>query len=280
MSDLNASMVLYHTKKEQLLKAANSVLNTSLNVRLYLVDNSSNDDLKDLARLDDRIEYIYNNDNLGYGAAHNIAIQKSIDDGVPFHLVLNPDVYFKKGTLEALHEYSLSRQDVGLVMPKVTNPDGSIQYLCKLLPTPLDLLGRRFLPKKIIQKRNEHYELRFSGYNRIMEVPYLSGSFMFFRVGVLKKQGLFDERYFMYPEDIDLSRRINEVSKTIFYPYVSVVHEHAKASYKNLKMLFIHIVNIAKYFNKWGWFFDKKRKSTNRRIIKQLKDQQTCILQS
>jgi GT2 family glycosyltransferase len=275
MNYISASIVLYHTEKEQLLKAVNSVLNTSLNVRLYLVDNSSNDDLKELARLDDRIEYIYNNANLGYGAAHNIAIRKSIEADVPFHLVLNPDVYFAKGTLEALHEYSLSQPDVGLVMPKVTNPDGSIQYLCKLLPTPLDLIGRRFLPEKVIQRRNEHYELRFCGYNRIMEVPFLSGSFMFMRVSILKKVGLFDERYFMYAEDVDLSRRINEASQTIFYPYVSVVHEHAKESYKSPKMLFIHIKNIVKYFNKWGWFFDTKRKETNQRIIKQLNEQQS-----
>lgn len=272
MTHLNASIVLYNTQKDQLLKAVNSVLNTSLNIRLYLVDNSSNDDLKEFARLDDRIEYIYNNANLGYGAAHNIAIRKSIEDGVPFHLVLNPDVYFAKGTLEALYEYCLSQPDVGLVMPKITNTDGSIQYLCKLLPTPLDLIGRRFLPEKIIQKRNEHFELKFSGYNKIMEVPFLSGSFMFMRVGVLKKVGLFDERYFMYAEDIDLSRRINKASKTIFYPHVSVVHEHAKESYKSIKMLSIHIRSSIKYFNKWGWFFDTKRKSINRRILEQLKD--------
>ena len=273
MPRINASIVLYNTPKDQLLQAVNSVLNTSLNVRLYLVDNSSNDDLKAMSRIDDRIEYIYNNANLGYGAAHNIAIRKSIEDDVPFHLALNPDVYFAKDTLEALHEYCLSQPEVGLVMPNVTNPDGSIQYLCKLLPTPLDLIGRRFLPEKAIQRHNEYYELRFSGYNRIMEVPFLSGSFMFMRVSVLKKVGLFDERYFMYAEDIDLSRRINEVSKTIFYPYVSVVHEHAKESYKTTKMLFIHMKNIIKYFNKWGWFFDTKRKLTNRSIIKQIKEQ-------
>ena len=68
--------------------------------------------------------------------------------------------------------------DVGLVMPKVLYPNGEIQYLCKLLPTPIDLFGRRFLNfgpfKNYIEKRNENCELRFTGYNKIMEIPYLS----------------------------------------------------------------------------------------------------------
>ncbi len=99
MKQINASIVLYHNKKEQLIKVINSFLNTSIKVKLYLVDNSSNDDLKELKNLDNRIEYIFNNANLGYGTAHNIAMRKSISDGVPYHLVLNPDIYFESGVL-------------------------------------------------------------------------------------------------------------------------------------------------------------------------------------
>nr|WP_028950943.1 hypothetical protein [Sulfurihydrogenibium subterraneum] len=72
------------------------------------------------------------------------------------------------------------------------------------------------------------YELRFTGYNKIMEVPYLSGCFMFIRTKVLEKVGLFDERFFMYLEDTELSRRIHKVSKTIFLslcPYISLIWE-------------------------------------------------------
>ena len=104
-----------------------------------------------------------------------------------------------------------------------------------------------------------------------MEVPYLSGCFMFLRNSALKKVGLFDDNFFMYPEDIDLTRRINENYKTIFYPHSEVVHQHAKESFKNYKLLISHIINIFKYFNKWGWFFDSKRKNTNNRIYTELK---------
>ena len=79
MPQINASIVHYHNKKEQLKKTIESFLNTVLDVKLYLVDNSSNDELKELKSIDSRIEYIFNNANLGYGTAHNIAIKKSID---------------------------------------------------------------------------------------------------------------------------------------------------------------------------------------------------------
>jgi GT2 family glycosyltransferase len=271
---LNISIVLYHNREEQIKKAIESVLNTDLNITLYLVDNSSTDSLRKLERIDKRIVYIFNNSNLGFGKAHNIALKKSIEKNIPYHLVLNPDVYFEKGVLEELYDFMENNKDVGLVMPKVLYPDGNIQYLCKLLPTPLDLFGRRFLNfgpfRKIVEKRNEVYELRFTGYDKIMEVPYLSGCFMFIRTEVLKKVGLFDERFFMYLEDTDLSRRIHRVAKTVYYPYVYVYHEYGKGSYKSLKLLYYHIKSAVKYFNKYGWFFDKEREEINKKILKKL----------
>jgi len=271
MFQINASIVLYKNKKEQLTKAINSFLKTDLKVKLYLIDNSSNDYLKKLADIDNRIEYIFNNANLGYGTAHNIAIRKSIEEGALYHVVLNPDIYFEKGTIERLAEYMEIHSDVGHMMPKVLYPDGEIQYLTKLLPTPADLIFRRFLPfKGWKEKKNFKYELRFSGYDKIANVPYLSGCFMFLRTKALQDVGMFDERFFMYPEDIDLTRRIHANYKTIYYPEVSIVHEHEKASFKSLKMMRIHMWNMIKYFNKWGWLFDVERKQFNNQLLKEL----------
>jgi GT2 family glycosyltransferase len=154
--------------------------------------------------------------------------------------------------------------DVGLVMPKVIFPNGQIQYLCKLVPTPLDLISRILLPKKIWAKNNFKFEMRSTNYNKEMFVPYLSGCFMFLRIDALRKCGLFDERFFMYPEDIDLSRRIASQYRTMFYPGAIVYHEYAAASKKSIKMLLIHTFNIIKYFNKWGWIFDSERRRLNK----------------
>jgi len=274
MKSINVSIVLFKNDQDLVKKAIYSCVNSALINRIYLIDNSPTDILSCLASLDSRIEYIFNNANLGFGKAHNIALKRSIEENIPYHLVLNPDVYFEGGVLEELHHFMENNPDVGLVMPKVLYPDDTLQYLCKLLPTPLDLFGRRFLNfgpfRKIVEKRNEVYELRFTGYDKIMEVPYLSGCFMFIRTEVLKKVGLFDERFFMYLEDTDLSRRIHRVAKTVYYPYVYVYHEYGKGSYKSLKLLYYHIKSAVKYFNKYGWFFDKEREEMNKKILEKL----------
>ena len=267
MIQINASIVLYHNKKEQLIKVINSFLNTSLEVKLYLVDNSLNDDLNVLRKLDSRIEYIFNNANLGYGSAHNIAMRKSIMDGVSYHLVLNPDIYFERGVLEELFSYLEDNKDVGNLIPQIRYPNGDIQYLCKLLPTPIDLILRRFVPlKSWEEKRNQNYELRWTGYDKVMNVPSLSGCLMFLRTEVLKDIGLFDENIFMYLEDTDLNRRIHSKYKTIFYPKVEIVHEYAKESYVSKKLLMFHIKSAIYYFNKWGWIFDRQRDEINQRF--------------
>ena len=92
---------------------------------------------------------------------------------------------------------------------------------------------------------------------------------MLLRQSTLKEVGLFDERYFMYPEDIDLTRRIAMHYDTLFFPEVVITHEHGAASQKSLKMLIVHIFNLCKYFNKWGWLFDKDRKYLNFKTLNQ-----------
>ena len=272
MVQINASIVLYRNKKEQLLKTIKSFLNTGLKVKLYLIDNSSNDELKVLEKFDERIEYIFNNSNFGYGKAHNIAMKKSIETGVPYHLVLNPDVHFENGILEELIKYMDKYLDVGNIMPKIKYPNAEMQYLCKLLPTPTDLILRRFIAfKSWKERRNNLYELKFSGYNNVMNIPNLSGCFMFLRTSVLQEIGLFDENFFMYLEDTDLNRRIHNKCKTIFYPSVEIVHTYEKGSYRNKKLLIYHIRSAIYYFNKWGWIFDNDRKRINLKTIEEIK---------
>jgi GT2 family glycosyltransferase len=75
----------------------------------------------------------------------------------------------------------------------------------------------------------------------------------------------------MYPEDIDISRRMHAKFRTVFYPGATVVHDHAKDSYKSLRALQVHLHNMAKYFNKWGWFFDQERSQFNRATLDRLR---------
>jgi GT2 family glycosyltransferase len=255
---LNVSIVLYYPNWEQVAALTNTLLGSQYVAKVYWIDNSPVV-TQQLPLHSKKIEYIYNNCNLGYGAAHNIAIRQSIYDNIPFHLVVNPDIILDVTQLDCMCYFISTNPQVGSLMPKVTYPNGELQYLCKLLPTPLDVFGRRFLPKAWTKKRNYRYQMQASGYERIMNVPYLSGCFMLLRTEAVLRARLFDERFFMYPEDMDLTRRIHRDYLTVYFPHATIIHNHEKASYKSLKMLWIHMVNMCRYFNKWGWFRDSER---------------------
>ncbi len=117
--DLTISIVAFITSNNFGLieQAIESCLASTLNLKLFIIDNSPTDDLKVLCKRD-RITYHFNNRNLGFGAAHNIAIRSCLSLS-PYHLVLNPDVYFGSGVLEELVAFMQLNPKVGLVMPKV-----------------------------------------------------------------------------------------------------------------------------------------------------------------
>lgn len=261
---ITASIVLYKTKQSDIVSILNCAINSTIK-KIWVIDNSPTDELRHLVcSFSSKIEYIYGQGNIGYGAAHNIALQKAIDHNGLYHIILNPDIKFNNSIIDAIYLYMNKNIDVGLVMPKVLYPDGSLQRLCKLLPCPYDIFARRLLPKFMYKKRNQIYEMQFIGYDKIWNCPNLSGCFMFIRVQTLKQIGLFDDRFFMYFEDTDLVRRIHKVSRTIFYPNVSIIHNHAAEHRHNKKLLYISIQSAIHYFNKWGWFIDKERKIYNK----------------
>ena len=261
---ITASIVLYKNERKELKLAIDCFLNTSLAVKLFLIDNSPEPLLEDIIS-DERVEYIYLNVNRGFGAGHNVVLKRTHLLG-KYHLILNPDIQFGNGVLETLYEYMEQNLDVGNVMPHVSYPNGELQYLCKLLPTPMDWIGRMFIPiKSIKDKLNNRFEMRFANYTHEMNVPYLSGCFMFLRSSVIDEIGVFDEGIFMYGEDTDLNRRIYERYRTMYYPKVTIVHNHAKGSHRNLHLFWIHVKAAIYYLNKWGWFFDKERAYINRK---------------
>ena len=264
---LNVSIVLYHPNWQEVINLTQVMLQCSHVHHIYWIDNSpqetSNPPIDS-----NKVSYQHSSRNLGYGAAHNLAIRESIYDDIPFHLVINPDIILPVDALDIMLQFVAEHPEVGALMPRVKYPNGQLQYLCKLLPTPWDVFSRRFLPKRWISKRNSRYEMHASGYDKLMNIPYLSGCCMLLRTSCVQQVRLFDERFFMYPEDMDLTRRIHRDYLTVFFPYVTIIHNHERASYKSLKMLWIHIINMCKYFNKWGWLIDKERQLFNQTAIR------------
>ncbi len=260
---VNLSIVLYQNDFKEIQSLIDLILKITVPFKLYLIDNSPSDGLRVL-KTDPRIEYIFNNGNLGYGAGHNIAIKESIEKKVPFHLVLNPDVKFEQQVIEKLLAYSQSDKSIGNVLPKVYYENGDLQRIVKLLPTPFDVVGRRFFGKrKWAIRRNDLYELKRFDYKTALNAPCLSGCFMLLRTEALEKVGLFDEKFFMYFEDFDLNRRIHRHYKTMFYPEVSITHGYRRESTENRFLLKKQIESAIYYFNKWGWLFDKERERFN-----------------
>jgi GT2 family glycosyltransferase len=273
MSKITASIVLYNTPDDQLSRLLECIGRSGILDQVYLIDNSP-ESFGGNRHAQPWIVYIRPGANVGYGAGHNIALRQVMDES-EFHFILNPDVYF--GPQELGKMIARMREDgaIGQLMPRVVYPDGRLQYLCKLIPTPADLFIRRFLRgplRAMAQKKAERFELRFTGYGREMDIPFLSGCFMLFRTSALKRIGLFDERFFMYAEDIDITRRMHAEYRTVFFPGATIAHDHAQASYKSGKMLFIHLANLIRYFNKWGWIFDARRKEVNASTIRALRE--------
>jgi GT2 family glycosyltransferase len=239
--------------------------------KLYLIDNSPEPN-KELEKLSgQKTEYIFNNRNLGFGKAHNMGLQKAIADGSDFHLILNPDVSFDSDILLELVSVLEKDKTIGLISPLITYPNGEIQRLCKLIPNPKHLIFRRFLKNSPqLEKLNQELELQMFNYNQMAEIPWLSGCFLFAQTANLQKIGGFDERFFMYMEDIDLSRRSLKFFKNIFYPHVSIQHFYEKGSYKTKRLTMYHLVSAIKYFTKWGWAFDNERNQINKQALEKL----------
>ncbi|MEO5977911.1 MAG: glycosyltransferase family 2 protein [Chryseolinea sp.] len=280
MKDLSASIVLYKNSARVLAHAIHSFLSATVESRLFIIDNSPTDELKYFSS-HPRITYILNGNNVGFGAGHNIAI-KQIIATTKYHLVLNPDVYFDKDVIAKCYQFMQDEPEIGLVMPKVLYPDGRLQPLCKLLPSPRTLIMRRFLwlSAATLKKLNYTYELHCTGYKDIVDVPFLSGCFMFLRTSTLQQVGLFDERFFLYTEDVDLSRRIHKVARTVFYPLATIYHHHERGSYKKVSLLIHNINSAIRYFNKWGWTTDKERIDINARTLNRLvanQQRMSCI---
>lgn len=266
--DVVGSIVIYKTAVEEVQRAIDQFLAVPLKTHLCIVDNSPQ---RTPLQFDPtRVTYHFSGKNLGYGRAHNIAL-RSARGHSKYNLVMNTDIRYPPESVCRLYDYLESHAAAGLAAPKMLYPDGSLQYVCRLLPTPFNLFLRRFLPgSQWAQTANHTYELRFWDHQSHANLPYFQGSFLLVRTELCNRLAGFDERFFMYGEDIDLSRRLNEVCETVYVPTAQVVHEYRRFSSKSLRGTWVGIQNNVRYFNKWGWFFDAKRRQINAQVMRSL----------
>lgn len=267
--DVVGSIVAYRTDPEELEAAVRQFLDVPLAVHLCILDNSPEPVL--YQRWDpSRVTYYFSGRNLGYGRAHNIALRAS--KGLSrYSLVMNTDIRYTKDAVCRLKEFLDANPQAGMAAPRICYPDGSLQYVCRLLPSPFNLFLRRFLPSSGWTRRADcRYELRWWDHGCVANLPYFQGSFMLLRTELCNRIGGFDERFFLYGEDIDLTRRMHQVAETLYVPDVAITHEYRRYSARSLRGTWYGIQNNARYFNKWGWFFDRERERINRAVEAEL----------
>lgn len=207
--------------------------------------------------------------NLGYGRAINRALSM-IDESVPYLAALNTDLEWDPGTFEKILEWLDRNPETVLAVPQIVDSKGKIQLLCKRDPTILALLSRRFIPSWLKPKwlllYDSSYVMESSGYacpvacsrrgearGDCMDVPYLSGCCMVFRAQALRGVGGFDERYFLYLEDADITRKLRRIGRCVHLHFANIYHRWGRGSYRNGWLALVNLHSAWVYFQKWGW---------------------------
>ena len=265
---LSISIVIY-ILEPRILKELLSSLTNAINelpqqwrcVPISVIDNGNQHDditciLSDYKYLLPDIKYIPTKSNIGYGQAHNLAINEC---NSKYHLILNPDVIISSGALKSGLEYLEENNFISVVAPKVSNEKVEEQHLCKRYPSLVDLVIRGLpLPifQKIFSKRLARYESRdITVNNQPVSVELVSGCFMLCRTEHLKKCNGFDKRYFLYFEDFALSVEMAKLGLIYYLPSMKIIHYGGNTSRKGFRHILMFISSAVKFYNCYGWKF-------------------------
>ncbi|MEZ5489877.1 MAG: glycosyltransferase [Gammaproteobacteria bacterium] len=271
---LTVSVVIYDSEQLELQAMLESLLTALMRLpvvglhfaaHVSLVDNSETHLLRTMtfSDLESRflargatLNVVSGHGNVGYGRGHNLVIRSSADK---YHLVLNPDVELAPDSLAIGLLYLEKHPDVAVVSPYAETSDGDKQHLCKRHPSVLTLFMRGFFPdwiKRLFYKRLAHYEMHDLPEDQPSDrVPLISGCCMLCRAGVLRAIEGFDENYFLYFEDFDLSLRLGARARVVYLPGMKIRHFGGNAAGKGLKHIALYTRSAWRFFNTWGWRF-------------------------
>lgn len=252
---MTVSIVNWNTRDE-LRECLASILEQrdSVHLEVYVVDNASSDGSAEMVGCEfaDSVTLIENSENRGFGAAHNQVIEQCSGRYV---LLLNPDCrVLNPNLLRMMVDYMDSEKDIGMVGPRILNPDGSLQFSARRFPPMFagifrhTALGRLFPDNRFVKG----YLMTDVSHDRIMDVDWLSGAALMCRREAFEEIGLLDERFFMYCEDVDWCKRAHDAGwRVVYYPEVEISHRIGAASDKNpIPMIKQHHRSMLLYFIK------------------------------
>lgn len=269
---LSVSIVCFNSAEPELRALVASILDSVANLKqtyslsaipVYLIDNSENENLsmeviadykQQAVGLGVEFRLLHGQGNIGYGSAHNLPLEKIDSD---FHLLLNPDVIIEKECLASGITFMIENQEIVASSPYAEYGGGERQYLCKRYPSVLTFLIRGFFPrplKKLFSDRLANFEMRdLSDSEPGNNIPLISGCFMLCRSNALKQVAGFDENYFLYFEDFDLSVRLIELGSIAYVPAMRIKHAGGHAARKGAGHLGMFIKSGFRFFNTHGW---------------------------
>jgi GT2 family glycosyltransferase len=208
---------------------------TKHRVEVIVIDNASSDGSADsVRRRFPTTKLIELPRNLGFAAANNRAAAQARGQTLVF---LNPDTTVAGDTFGLMLSYLQNHKDVGVVGPRIVYPDGTTQPTRRRFPT------RRtgFLESTIVQqfwrdnRALRRYYVADRSNDELQEVDWLVGACLMVRRETLKSAGLFDERFFMYSEEVEWAHRVREAGWRIVYlPSALIVHHEGGSSRSDL----------------------------------------------
>lgn len=219
-----------------------------LTAQIIFVDNASVDNSVSLISTDlPQATLIQNRINLGFGRAVNQGARLASQEWL---LLLNPDLELEPDCLKNLIDHAARYDDLGLATGRISFPDGSFQAVCRSLPTLGNLIfSRGFFLSRLFGK-SQSYTL--GDFDSDTPVPALAGTMMLVKRSVWAQLGGFDERFFMFMEDTDLSRRAIEAGLTNRYiPSARATHEWGRGSSIGRQLRrYYHHLSLWLYFRK------------------------------
>lgn len=224
--DVSLVIVSYHCRDllQECLESVD-VQRDDLDLEVFVVDNASSDGTAEMvAREFPWVDFTDTGANLGFAKPNNMALRRC---AAPTILILNPDTVIPSGGLMRCVNELQARPDIGMLTPRLVTRTGELDRRCKRgFPTPWSSFCYfTGLDRVFKGPRSTRYTMGTLGEHEVGLVEAISGAFMLVRAEVLDQVGLFDEQFFMYAEDIDLSLRITEAGWGVLYwPMVDVIH--------------------------------------------------------
>lgn len=224
----------------------------------FLVDNGADGTAKMVAERFPWARVINPGSNVGFAKGNNMAFRQAEGEYV---MLINPDLTIFQGEMEKLLAFAEEHNSIGLIGPRIENPNGTRQESCTRFPHPLmPLYSRTVLGRTNTgQRALDTYYMRDLDHDGVHDTESLYGSAMLIRRSVLDGIGMFDERFFMYYEDVDLCRRVWKNGGRVAYaPVARFVHYHQRESMLRKPwelftnpVVRIHIGSGVKYFWKY-----------------------------